>query len=184
MKKTSILILIVPILLTSCASIFLPKNQKVTFKTNDKNSEVYLDNESIGKGKSITTKLNVKKGQSRQIVVEREGYKNQYTVITKERRLIAAYPLCLLSVATFYGIYIDGANYTKLSSYPREFSLKGIENNKLPLKSDEDKFISISNIAVSNEYKDKFIGFYVAKHSDNIERSINEAEKKQIQKQQ
>ena len=183
MRKQLLVITTVSLLLTSCASIFIPKKQKVSFTTDNNKSEVYVDKEQIGTGENFTTKLNTKDGQSRQVVLRKPGYKDQYSVLVKERRTIACYPLTFIDWLTFYGGYYDVLNYAKLTSYPKKYNLTENEDNRLVTKGDKDKFINISNIGVSNEYKDKFIGFYHLKHTKkDLVVAVNNAEKKQDDK--
>src|ERR1700757_996176 len=107
MKKL-IALSMVALLFTGCAAIFVPKKQKVTFTTNNKESKVYLDNEQIGTGKLIKEKV-VKDGQSRQIIIKTPGYKDTYGALVPSRRQIAYWCVQPLNVfaLVYYGFVLD-----------------------------------------------------------------------------
>ena len=42
---------------TSCTAIFIPKKQNVQFNTDNDSTEVVIDGENIGKGKSFEYKI-------------------------------------------------------------------------------------------------------------------------------
>ncbi len=168
------------LILASCASIFIPKKQKVTFNTGSSESEVYLDKESIGTGKTFTTKINKKEGQSRQIIIRTKGYKDQYAVIIKTHRPGAYWPLAVLDACTIYPFEVDMLNYYKLTSYDREISFdKSSEDNKLINRSPKDKYIDVSNISMNIKDKNKDLRFIdVVYDKTDLKKAMETAESK------
>lgn len=182
MKKIAFLlqITIISLLFSSCASIWIPKKQKVTFTTGNENAEVYMDKQSIGKGETFTTKINKKEAQSRQIVVRTQGYKDQYAVILKTHRPAAFYPLAILSWCFYYPGYIDALNRAKLTSFDKEINLKqNLEDCKLINRTNNDKYINISNISLNIKDKNKDLKFIdVTYDKDNLKQAMETAELK------
>ena len=66
-------------LLSSCATVFIPKKEKLTINTGQSKSTIYIEKEEFGEGSSVVGK--VKKEGSKQVVIKTPGYKNQYKVL-------------------------------------------------------------------------------------------------------
>lgn len=98
MKKIRILSLLmaVPILFTSCASILNGKQQKIAVHTNSENSKVFLNGKFEGEGKTVETLVD-RNAETQQITIEREGYKDQNLVVFQDRKS----PLYILSWVPF-----------------------------------------------------------------------------------
>ncbi|MEO6903807.1 MAG: serine protease [Bacteroidia bacterium] len=177
MKK---LLLFIPtaVLLSSCASMFMPKKQKVTFTTNNKQAKIYLDKEEIGKGTSTTTK--VTKGEGHQIVVQTPGYKDQYAAIVQTHRPIAYWCLQPLNFLNFgYGFLLDplsykNASFEKVTDIPIE--------DKIVIRKPADKYIHISNISIDIKNKDKDISTAYVNWQPDMVDAIKKADKKKNDK--
>jgi S1-C subfamily serine protease len=142
-------------LVTSCASVFIPKRQKVAFKTNNSENEVFLDNEFLGKGKAFNVKID-KTTTTGQIVVTRKGYKSAYDVILKNRRPDAFWPLQIPNLCFgYYGFLIDYSFSSKCKAYEKELITNCPDENLLPLRTEKDKFINVSNIRLDIKDKNK-----------------------------
>ncbi|HET6556660.1 MAG TPA: hypothetical protein VFG54_05055, partial [Prolixibacteraceae bacterium] len=60
MTKTTcktILLIVVVIYITGCVATYYPTKQKVSINTQNNESTVYIDNEQVGKGKNVVTKI-------------------------------------------------------------------------------------------------------------------------------
>jgi len=144
------------ILISGCATLFIPNKQKVTIKTNHAENEVYHDNGLVGKGKSFTTKLD-KSVTSQQIVIVRKGYKNVYEVAKKTRRPAAFWPLLILDIPL--AIYGGSAGFQvdfmarNCKSYEKILVFNNSDENLLPIKTEKDKYLNIASIRL--DVKDK-----------------------------
>ena len=179
-KVASLVSLISAILILSgCAAMFLPENQKVIVKSNNANNEIYLDNELIGKGKSFSTKINKQDAQG-QIVISRKGYKNINDVILKSRRQIAFYPLLILDLPFGYlGFGVDLIS-PNCQAYPKEITINASEEYLLPVRKESDKYLNISNIKLDINDKEKdLVDIQVGMVFDmnNLQKSIQDSEK-------
>jgi uncharacterized protein YceK len=161
--------------LSGCVSIFMPKKQKITIVTNTPESTVYVDKEEFGTGSSITART--RKDGSKQLVVKTPGYKDQYSAIVQTHRSVGYWVCLVLDLPfVFIGIpYLDAA-VPKGFSYDKVNELK-LSNSKTINKGPNDKYIDVSAINVDIKNKNKDInGFYV-KHSANLYKDIETAEK-------
>ena len=159
MKKI-ILFSISAALFTSCASIFIPKKEKLTINTGQSKAIVYVEKEEFGEGTSVIGK--VKKEGSKQVIIKTPGYKNQYNVLLQTHRPIAFYPLAVLDATCYYGLMLDFIN-PKLWSYDKvnDFNV----SEKLVIRGTTDKYIDISNIRVSIKNAEKDIANIIVKYS-------------------
>ncbi len=112
----SILPLLLLLFLSSCATIFNPKTQKVTIKTQSPNASVYVDEVFVGKGESVST-IFKKDAQAKNIKISEEGYKDKNVAIIATDRP-AVYYLNVLSIPYFgLGFFMDygrgGFDYDK-----------------------------------------------------------------------
>ncbi len=188
-----ICVVVTTILISGCASLFIPKKQTVTIKTNHAENEVYHDNGLVGKGKSFTTKLD-KSVPSQQIVIVRKGYKNVYEVAKKTKRPAAFYPLLILDIPfAYYGGFQYDFMADNCKSYDKEMMFNNSEENLLPIKTEKDKYLNIASIRL--DVKDKnndLIDLYVSNTEDaKLKEDIQKAEdtyladlKKQKEKQE
>jgi S1-C subfamily serine protease len=158
MKKVYILSIFAAVLFSSCASMFIPRYQKVTFNTGGNGAEVYLDKEMIGEGKSFTTKVDKRGKDISQLVIKREGYKDQYAVIAKTHRPLAYWFLLIPDIPLYYGLIFDPIN-PKNKVYDKIINLKS-DDNKLIERTPTDKYLHISNIKMNIKNAKKDLGFY------------------------
>ena len=138
-----LLLLIAPLMLTSCASILNGKYQKVTVKTPSSDSKVYVDDELQGTGKSVVTKMK-RDGAVKQIKIEREGYRTDYKVHYQDRKS----PLYIMSWVPFavliYPPFMDVG--PKAYNYPKELSA-GKNMSEIHTRSESEKYVYLKNTA-------------------------------------
>ncbi len=164
------------LLFSSCASIFLPKKQKVTFTTTHKESKIYLEKEEIGTGKIVTEKVK-KEGSAKQIIIKTPGYKDTYGVLVPSRRQIAYWFLQIPNPLWlgYYGFWWDAIN-PKCMGYQKVINIP--VKDKLVFRGDKDKYVDISNIKLNIKNKDKDIKSYSVDFSaTDLEKNIQETEK-------
>ncbi|MBI4931779.1 MAG: trypsin-like peptidase domain-containing protein [Bacteroidetes bacterium] len=173
MKKI-ILLLTVTVILSGCAAIFIPKMQKVTFTTDNKDAKIYVDKEEMGKGKSVTQKI--QKNGAKQILIKTPGFKDTYQAMVQTKRPIAYWclqPLNLLSL--YYGFWIDSyvpknLIYDNVVKIPIDY--------KLVTRGENDKYVDISNIKLNIKNKDKDIKeYYLPYASQDFLSKIESTEK-------
>ncbi len=156
----------------------MPKKQKVTFTTSNKDAKIFLDKEEIGRGKSITTKI--KKEGTHQIVVQTPGYKDTYVCLMPTHRPPAYWPLQVLNCAFLYGAYYA---FFWDSHAPKNMSYEKVTHipidDKIINRGKADKFIEISNIKLDIKDKNKDITVVYADWKPDLAASIKEADKKQ-----
>jgi S1-C subfamily serine protease len=181
MKKI-LLYTLTTVILSSCATIFLPKKQKVTFTTAHNESIVYVEKEEVGKGKLFKSKIK-KEGFAKQIIVKTPGYKDTYAVLPPSRRQIGYWflqvpnPMWLV----IYGFYIDAWFTPKNVGYQRMIDIPA--DDKFVYKGQTDKYVDISAIKLNIKNKDKDIQtYYVDYSATHLADNIKEAERKQNEK--
>jgi S1-C subfamily serine protease len=149
--KYLLLIIMSIILLQSCVLFFLPNKQRITINTGQNDAVVYIDNEGIGKGATMKTK--VKKNGTKQVVIRTPSHKDTYKVLLPVRRSIAYWPLAALDIplSTFFWILMqDGMN--------SEFMAFNKQNN-----------FTISDKLIKREVLDKYLIVNVKSNIKNIE---------------
>lgn len=175
--KRVIFLLFVSLLFSGCASIFLPKKQKVVFVTNHADSKVYADKEEIGSGKIFTARI-AKEGRAKQIVVKTPGYKDTYAAIVPSRRQTAYWFLQIPNPIWlgYVGFFADAIS-PKNMGYQKAINIP--VNGKLVYRGEKDKYVDISGIGLDINNKDKDIRSYSVRFSEKgLEEKIKEAEKK------
>jgi S1-C subfamily serine protease len=177
MKKL-LLFISFAVLLSSCASIFMPKKQKVTFTTNNKQAKIFLDKEEVIAG--TTCNIKILKGYAHQIVTQAPGYKDNFSVIVPTHRPIAYWCLLPLNVFNFgYGFLLDPLN---LKNFAFEKLINIPIDDKIVLRKPTDKYIHISNISMDIKNIEKDITTsYLSWQPDMIE-AIKKADKKKNEK--
>jgi serine protease Do len=94
--KQIVLLLIISLMFGSCASILAPRHQHVEIVTGSPNAKVSIDDEQIGEGSRVNTRL-TKDFKSRQLIIEEEGFLPVHRVMVQNRR----HPLYFLSWIPF-----------------------------------------------------------------------------------
>lgn len=141
-------------MLASCASIFLPRNQKVNFTTSHKESKTYADKLLIGEGDNFRSKI--RKNGARQLVLKVPGYKDHNMVLMPYNRSVGFYLLQIPNPLWFvFAGYMVDFEEAKCFQYKKENYLPMPEENKFINRGGDDKFISISNIRVDIKDKNK-----------------------------
>lgn len=155
----------------------MPKKQKITITTSNKNAKIFLDKEEIGGGKSVTTK--VRKAGTHQIVVQTPGYKDTYVCLIPTHRPPAYWPLQVLNLGllpyAYTALFLD-ARMPKNMSYEPVTDIPIVD--KIINRGKADKFIEISNIKLDIKDKNKDITVVNVDWKSDMEASMKEAEVK------
>lgn len=133
------LVMAMPIIFSSCASILNGKQQKIAIHTNSEDSKVFLNGKLEGEGKIVETMVD-RNAQSQQITIEREGYKDQNLVVSQEKKS----PLYILSWIPF-GVLLYPPFYDvgpKSYDYNKEVLLKK-EDQMIDSRTDSEKYVFI-----------------------------------------
>ncbi len=128
-----------PIIFTSCASILNGKQQKIAVHTNSEDSKVFLNGKLTGEGKIVETLVD-RNAKSQQLTIEREGYKDQYLVLSQDKKS----PLYILSWVPF-GVLLYPPIYDvgpKSFDYHKEVYLKK-EDQVIESRKDSEKYVFI-----------------------------------------
>lgn len=168
---------------SGCASTFLPKKQKVTFTTSQKESTIYVEKEEIGKGKLVKEKIK-KEGKAKQVLVRTPGYKDTYAILTPSRRQIAYWFLQIPNPIWlgYYGFWVDALN-PKNVGYQRVLNIP--PSDKLVYRGVNDKYIDINAIKLNIKDKEKDIQSHDVTFSPDpnvLLKNITKAENKQKEK--
>lgn len=166
-KRISALLILL-LALSSCATLFIPKSQKITFITKSDSSVVYLNGQEFGRGEKIIKPIKRKTGNAL-IVVKTPGHKDIHTVLIQGRRPHAFAPLCILSLATIFGLPFDIHNenlrvYNKIQNvnFQEEFI------SREPFQ----KYITIDDITLKVNDINKDLRWYYINHGQDIEKEI------------
>lgn len=161
----------------SCSAILLPKKQKLTVKTDNDQSSVYVNNVEVAKGKSSLIKIE-KKGVQ-QVVTQTPGYKDEYTVLVPYKKDPLHFPLRVLSLACFVmPWYIESSMPSeKTFMYNKEQKLSS--KSKLISKTENDKYIDLDAIKLDIKDKNVDIVEHFVLYSENpteLAKNMKEAE--------
>lgn len=166
-----ILIGLIVLLNTSCASVLNSKYQKVKVHTPSSDSKVYVNNEYQGEGKVVLSKMKRNHGE-KQIRVERPGYKNIYDVHYQDRKS----PLHIMSWVpfgiTFYAPLLDYG--PKSYDYKRDFHIEE-SPIKVTKRDKNTKYLFLKNTSFDVKKDDlKFKRRKKRKYDKNKEKFKNE----------
>lgn len=167
----------VALVLTGCATVFLPKRQKVTIITNEPNAIVYLNNEELGTGAKITRRI--ERNCVQQIIVKNEGYRDKRAVLIPTHRA-PGFWICQVFNLPFDLLYAmptlldimspKSMKYDKVNTLP--------EMSKYIVKKQDDKFLEISNISLEIKNKNKDIADWYIDYDSDLQSKIAEFERK------
>ena len=151
MKKLKLtLILLSSLSLFNCATIINGKKQKVTLNTNSRNSKVFVNDEEIGKGSSVQTKL-PRNAAYQQIKITEEGYKDEYRVIAQSSKsplyIMSWVPFGLLLYPPFFDVGNTSYNYSKNIDV-------STKKTKIEKRANDEKFIAIETTAFDVKKED------------------------------
>ncbi|PHR46277.1 MAG: hypothetical protein COA32_12045 [Fluviicola sp.] len=136
------------LLTTSCATMFSPKNQDVTIRTNDREAEVYIDDSLRFEGESGEVRFR-KDMRTHQVVVKKEGYEDAHYTIMQTKKsplyIMSIFPGVLAFYPPFYDIGNKAQNYEKVSRVYR------VSESPVVEKTEEDKYIFINKTAFDIE---------------------------------
>ena len=184
MKKFLSIALVVSLVLqSSCALVFISRNQKITVNASNPNSKIFVDDELEGTG---SAGFKTRKDGVKQVVLQTKGYKDNYVVLSPNRRqpgYWACYATDILFTFGFVGIYglaID-PNLPKTAAYNKSTTFDVI--GKIPTKTNDFKYIYLTNIGVdfTKQKGKEEVAFYpiVRNEKLDIKDQMKEAEEKQ-----
>ena len=139
-------------LFSGCASILNSSHQAVTIHTNSRDAEVYIDDEYVGRGDSVTTEVK-RDFEVKQIKVEQKGYKPEYAINGPYKRspwyTLSWIPFGIL----FYPPYYD--NGPKAFDYYDSLVVQpGV---KIKKRTSDKKFIYLAKTAFHIDEKNLMI---------------------------
>jgi S1-C subfamily serine protease len=146
--KRIVVLLLSAIMLSSCASILNPRYQKVALVTQRGNT-VQID----GKEKSkVDGRYKVKRdGNSKQITISKEGYKDDsYVIMQNKRSFLYIFTIVPFAVL-YYPPFFD--NYPKAFNYPKSVPTPSREV-KIAEKKETYKNIQLNEISVNVKAED------------------------------
>ncbi len=177
-KITALLLAV--LMLNSCVTVFLAKKQKVTFKTSSEDAVIYLDNEKIGEGTSVTKKI--EKGTVRNVtIVYGDEYLQKNEVLVPQRKKSPGYYVCqglnVPFIAVFYGLYamVLDAKIPKAHKYDKVNSFTAAPQ-KRPTRSEDSKYIYLSNISLDIEDIEDKILWHSGMINTDLETAVVDAE--------
>lgn len=161
--------------LTGCVAIFMPSKQPITISTGNRESVVYVNNEEVGQGKTIQTKI--KKAGVQQVVVQTPDFKDAFYVLNPQSRPIAFWPMILLDIPFFYPLVIDpsldkGYNYAKYSVFK-------CQDQYVP-RTEQQRYIRLDAVKFDIKNLDKDYQTYFIAWSDDLPAAITKAEKERV----
>lgn len=182
MKKSKVWLVITAIYLSGCSVILTKKSQNVLIKTDSKDCSVYLENVLIGKGDSI--KKLVSTLTNKQVLISREGFKDQYDVL-RLKRIANSYKwfqsLDVILVPATFGIWLfpmisSWINVHKCLRYDKVNSFSS--GYAMPLKSVNQKHIELLGIYLKVNHKQQDIFEFSLYKPKDIEREIEKSEER------
>lgn len=142
-------------ILTGCASILNGKYQSVMIRTNSDGAKVYVDGDQVGKGKYVTARMK-RDRETRQIKVEREGYKPEYQVHYQQKKsplyIMSWIPFAVLFYPPFYDNGPKSFNYLKEASVSCE--------TKIVSKESGQKYVYLNKTAFDIGKEDLIVRSY------------------------
>lgn len=153
MVKNSKFILHITLLITlsSCASIFGKKEQIVTLKS-EQEVVFFMENDSIGKGKSVNVKLTNDKKSDTRITLKADGYYDKKDLVYYKKRN----PLRYLSLLFFgFPYFIDAGPKSFL--YDEEYVFESLYPVKY--KEKKEKWILLDDINI--KYNENYFNFAI-----------------------
>lgn len=162
---------------TGCAYMFLPNREKITLNADHPNSKVFVDNEEVGEGQAIKTKI--KKDGVKQVVVQTPGYKDAHQVLVQNKRHAAFWPLMVLDIPLVYGLIFDAMPMPKYFKFPKTNNVSsGVKYNN---KTANERYIQLEAIKLNVADKDKDLtDYYNIKHSANLMEDMQKAEQSKV----
>lgn len=183
--RNAILIILTVLIFSSCATVFIPRKQKVTIQTNSKDAKIYVDNEKFGEGLSSTNKINKGSVQDVAIVYGEDYVQKNDVLLPSSKRTLGYYicqtlnvPFILAFGSGVYGLYFD-ALLPKAYSYPKIVSFDS-KPRRIPVRNDDSKYVYLSNISLEIE---EFL-WHSGMVKKNLKTAITEAETKSLEAKQ
>ncbi|WP_196890746.1 hypothetical protein [Aureivirga marina] len=133
--------------LTNCATILSKQYQDVNIKSGKKDAKIYVDGDKVGEGEIVKSKL-LKDGKVKQIRIEREGFKDFYTIHKQSSK----HPLYILSCIPGGALaFIPPLLDTGPKSFIYDKSLRISQDFYVEKKfrNDDEVFLKISKVKLS-----------------------------------
>ena len=141
-KKTLISLFCMALFFSNCITVFSPKTQNVTIKTNNAKSTVTIDGKKVGTGSIIKTKI-LRNAKSKQIIVETPGCKTNYHSIVPTKLNDLLIPSLAISIPFYFPYALDMIN-------PKTYLYRGtfdaFAGKKKKVKETTDKYIDVSKV--------------------------------------
>jgi S1-C subfamily serine protease len=172
--KHILLAITATIIFTGCASIFLPRKQKVLIKAPTAESKIYVDNTLVATGDQVKVKIEKKGAQD--VTIQTPGLKDSKHVLLPNRRSLGYQLLQIPNPlwGVLLGFFWDGSICVKCMSYGTEQNFT--ESYKLPKKNEADKYIYITNISIDLKNKDNDWRYISTYYSNPLLDKLNEKE--------
>jgi serine protease Do len=147
--------LILPILFTSCASIFNGSTQQVKLSTRTQNATVYLNGDKAGQGRYAN--LTLKRDKiPKQVRVTADGYKPYYTVMVQTKRpwlyYLSIFPFGVLLYPPFYD------KGPKAYDYKDRYTVK--PKTQFTDRKEDEKFLFLDNLNFNVKKEDFQFQYY------------------------
>lgn len=134
---------------SGCASILNSRNQTVMIKTDSYENKVYVNNEFVGKGEFVSAKMK-RDFDSKQIKVEREGFKPEYGVnIQKSKSFLYLFSWIPFGILIYPPLYDKGP---KSYNYQKEKEISPVV--KVNKKGDDQKYLYLKNTSFNIKKED------------------------------
>lgn len=147
--------LIVPFLLSSCASYLNGKVQDVKLTTSDRNAEIYVDGEQEGEGRYTDLKLERDK-VPKEVRVDVDGYKPEYAALVQSKRpwlyYLSIFPFGVL----FYPPFMDYG--PKAFDYKDKYSVRNTA--EFPDRQKDQKFLFLDDLTFNVNKEDFNFQYY------------------------
>lgn len=168
MKKTPLIILcLITFSLQSCLSIFIPRTQTVNVNTNNDSTSIFIDNIEVVKGTEVT-KTKVQRCGA-QVVLQTPGYKDEYVTMkpVPHKKPIAYWPLMIIDIplTLVWGMGATDIAICEADSYQKQQTFN--PSQKYSIRTDKEKYVSLSSIKFDMENYNKDIEYYNCKYNRN-----------------
>jgi len=176
MKASLTLCLVTLMLFTSgCATLLIPRKQKITINTYSEDTEIFLDGKKFGRGSSVTGKLTKSKQTTlHQVTIKREGYKDSHTILAPKGRHPLFYPLQIPYFFLLFMPTIADLSSTKTFWYNKEFQMN--PQIEIPKRDSTMKYLELYRVGISDWESNENFEIIKVKKSRNYELALQTAE--------
>ncbi len=139
-KNSSFILYVMLILLSGCATMYAPKNDNITIKTNPEGADVYLGASLLGKT-PLTYSFKRETFEQKTLSIRKQGYKNQELFLQRTIEKKALYNLGF--IITTFGVTswgIDAATGALIKYYPDSYLIDLENDNNSSSYKDLNRF--------------------------------------------